>query len=59
MILLSWSISPPFRECFVTTSDSQSTRTFLKAANQVLASDLRCILCDSSFGMFMHAYTDS
>lgn len=44
------------RECFVTTGDSQSTRTFLRACNQVLATDLRCLLCDASFGKYTAIY---
>lgn len=41
-----------YRDCFVTTDDSQATKTFLKAINKVLCADLRCILCDSSLGKF-------
>ncbi len=38
------------RECFVSTDDSQATRTFLKALNKVLSADHRCSLCDASLG---------
>ena len=44
----------PSRNCFVTTDDSQATKSFLKALNKVLSADLRCILCDSSLGKFLN-----
>lgn len=36
----------------MTTDESQTTKMFLKTVNKVLCTDLRCILCDSSFGEY-------
>ena len=41
------------RLCFVTTDDSQTSRTFVRAINKVLRTDLRCLLRDGSLGALL------